>query len=40
MQIGLQLQLQTVLVSHINLIEDASFRPVGDQFFLLLSSVH
>ena len=42
MQIGLQLKLQTVLFAHIQLIEDASLRPVGDQFvfFLLHVAVH
>ena len=39
MQIGLQLQFQTVLFAHIKLIEDASLRPVSDQFGVFLSHV-
>lgn len=42
MQVGLQLEFQTVLFAHIKLIEDASLRPVSDQsgVFLLHVAVH
>jgi len=39
MQIGLQLEFQTVLFAHIKLTEDASLRPVGNQSGVFLSRV-